>query len=60
MAQKTYLLGWLALLQKIARYYGRWGGKMTVGLDPDVVACINAVINAVNACVTALGKRPVE
>lgn len=60
MATKTYQIGLLFGLQQIYKYITRWQLKLQAVLSGPQYTCLLAVLDAVTACLTALGQRPVE
>jgi len=57
---KTYLVGWMFLLNKVQRYGGKWQAKMALHLTEDQITCVGNVLTTVAECLRAFGSRPVE
>lgn len=56
MAQRTYEFGLRLVLKALLRYATRWQTKLQVSLTEGQYTCLLSVIEAVTACVIALGE----
>jgi hypothetical protein len=60
MAARTYIPQLRLVLQVVKHYANRWQVKLQENLTPTQYNCLIAVIEAIDACLIALGDAPIN